>query len=118
MLVYIDGCETPAAVTVVAGSGLKSEDGVKVIDNNLRSKWVAKGKGESLWLGLATPTVIDSVAIAFRKVGGWRDFYRWCLMKLVKESPRHKDAARTVRGETEKKLLSTMSYLSASRHTR
>lgn len=71
---YVDGCETPAAVTVVAASGLKPEAGVKVIDNNLRSKWVAKGKGESLWLELATPTVIDSVAIAFRKVGGYRNF--------------------------------------------
>lgn len=65
------GCETPAAVTAVAGSGLKPEGGIKVVDNNLRTKWVAKGKGESLWLGLASPTVIDSVAIAFRKVRGW-----------------------------------------------
>lgn len=41
-----------------------------MVDNNLRTKWVAKGKGESLWLELAAPTVIDSVAIAFRKVEG------------------------------------------------
>eukprot|EP00752_Nemacystus_decipiens_P009533 g8521.t1 len=61
------GCDTPAAVTAVAGSGTKPEKGIRVVDNNLRTKWVAKGKGESLWLGLAAPTVIDSVAIAFRK---------------------------------------------------
>lgn len=67
---YVGGCENPAAVTVVAGSGLKPEEGAQVIDYNIRSKWVAKGEGESLWLELASPTVIDSVAIAFRKVGG------------------------------------------------
>ncbi|CAM9458444.1 unnamed protein product [Ectocarpus sp. 6 AP-2014] len=61
------GCENPAAVTVVAGSGLKPENGVRVIDYNIRSKWVAKGEGESLWLELASPTVLDSAAIAFRK---------------------------------------------------
>lgn len=43
---------------------------MRVIDNNLRTKWVAKGKGQSLWLELAMPTVIDAVAIAFRKVEG------------------------------------------------
>ena len=72
VLAYTGGCDTAAAVTVVAGSGLQPEDGVKVIDNNLRTKWVAKGRGESLWLELAAPTIIDSVAIAFRKVGRYR----------------------------------------------
>lgn len=57
-------------MATVAGSGVKPEGGIRVVDNNLRTKWVAKGKGESLWLELAAPTVIDSVAIAFRKVEG------------------------------------------------
>lgn len=41
---------------------------MKVLDLNLRSKWVSFGKENSLWLELAAPTVVDSVAVAFRKV--------------------------------------------------
>ena len=70
-------------MATVAGSGLKAENGIRVVDNNLRTKWVAKGKGESLWLGLAAPTIIDSVAIAFRKVG------EWIRCGIVSNSARH-----------------------------
>ena len=65
----VGGCELPAAVSVAVGSGTKPEKGMKVLDLNLRSKWVSFGKENSLWLELAAPTIIDSVAVAFRKVG-------------------------------------------------
>lgn len=62
------GCATPADISVAVGSGKKPEKGKKVLDSNIRTKWVSHGDGESLWLELAAPTIIDSVAIAFRKV--------------------------------------------------
>lgn len=68
MIFIAGGCELPAAVSVAVGSGTKPEKGMKVIDLNLRSKWVSFGKENSLWLELAAPTVVDSVAVAFRKV--------------------------------------------------
>lgn len=68
VLAYAGGCEIPAAVSLAVGSGGNPKKGNKVTDSNLRSKWVSFGDGESLWLEIAIPTVIDSVAIAFRKV--------------------------------------------------
>lgn len=62
------GCTNPAAVAVAVGSGENPEKGYKVLDSNLRSKWTAWGHGASVWLELEAPTVIDAVAIAFKKV--------------------------------------------------
>lgn len=70
------------AVTAAVGSGRKPERGSRVLDQNLRTKWVAKGKGESLWLELAAPTVIREVAIAFRKVGENRTRPWWIFWWL------------------------------------
>lgn len=60
----------PATISSVVGFGKRPGSGGKVVDNNLRTKWVEFGVGKSLWLELARPTVINSVAIAFRKVRG------------------------------------------------
>lgn len=62
------GCQHPAAISVSLGAGEKTGKESKVLDSNLGSEWIAWGKGESMWLELASPTVIDAVAIAFRKV--------------------------------------------------
>lgn len=74
--VLAGGCESAATISVAVGSGKNPEKGSKVLDSNLRTKWVSFGKGESLWLELEPPgetaqTVVDSVAIAFRKVKSW-----------------------------------------------
>ncbi|CAM9660137.1 unnamed protein product [Pylaiella littoralis] len=79
------GCETPAAVTIIAGSGLKTEEVTRVADSNIRTSWSAKGEGESLWLELASPTVIDSVAIAFRKKGHKR-VHRFSIYLVTAEN--------------------------------
>lgn len=61
------GCIHPAIVSTAVGSTSDPEMGKHVLDSNLRTKWIAFGEGQSLWLELAAPTVVDSIAIAFRK---------------------------------------------------
>lgn len=74
------GCKNPAVIRTAVGSGKNSEHASKVYDSNLKSKWIAWGEGESIRLELATPTVIGSVAIAFRKVR--HDKFPWPVLSL------------------------------------
>lgn len=62
------GCENPAAVAAIIGSSNGIEQASRVRRSNRESSSTAWGKGESIWLELAAPTVIDAVAIAFREV--------------------------------------------------